>query len=740
MTRNPAKTASHNPFVHDTFQAVCLKSGEKHYLMQTDTIAALRAQVAALERGSGAGLAASRLPFGLPELDAHLPGRGLALGAVHELFAGGPAVEHGAAPALFAASVLGRRPGPVLWIAARGDLYPPALARAVPGVHEHQAGGIKAGSASSPRDGYSSRRRPRTCSASCCAGRHGSTTRRSGHPRPLPPAGGSPACPRRPPCRMPRTCPASAGRCGDWSCCGAGARKRPALLWRVRMHRVVSLFLPTWPTDRLRRHGHAAWPVGQPLVTRAHDGRRSVIAAACTAARTQGLRPTMPLAQAMATVPDLLVTDADPEGDGRALADLAAWCLRWSPLTAPDPPDGVWIDATGCAHLHGGEQAMLDALVGRLAGAGLSVRAGLADTPGTAHALARHGAAPVTVAALGAQAGALALLPMRALRIPDEMAGSLRRLGLDLVGQLFAAPRAPLARRFGDALLLRLDQALGRVAEPIRPVLPPGTISIRRAFVEPIATAEAFAAVILVLVGDACAALQARGEGARTLDLVFERVDGSTQAVRVGTARPVRDPMHLARLLDERIETVDPGFGVEAMRLTLPLVGPLAPVQRTSGLDGSLGEAADIAALIDGLSNRLGAGRVYRVAPVDSDVPERAVAAVPPLALSGEQGWTTPWPRPARLLPRPEPVDAMGLLPDHSPRWFIWRQVRHCVVRADGPERITGEWWRRSSERATIRDYWVVEDEDGCRFWLFRRGDGLDPATGGLAWFLHGFF
>jgi len=472
-----------------------------------------------------------------------------------------------------------------------------------------------------------------------------------------------------------------------------------------------------------------------------------VIAAVDAAARTQGLRPSMsgerlrstPLAHAMAMVPDLVVADADPEGDERALSDLAAWCLHVSPMTAPDPPDGLWIDTSGCAHLHGGEQSMLDTLVGRLAAAGLSARAGLADTPGAAHAVARHGTGTVAIIASGGQADALALLPLRALRIADEMAGSLHRLGFDLIGQLYTTPRGPLARRFGDTLLLRLDQAMGRVAEPIRPVLPPETISIRRTFVEPIATAEAFATVILALVGEACAMLKACGTGARTLDLVFERVDGSAQVVRIGTARPVRDPMHLARLLDERIETVDPGFGVEAMRLTLPLVEPLAAVQRDSGLGSGPGEA-DIAVLIDRLSNRLGAGRVYRVTSVESDVPERAVAAIAPLAPASGRSWTTSWPRPARLLPRPEPVDAMSMLPDHPPRAFTWRRVRHRVVRADGPERITGEWWRRSSERAAVRDYWVVEDEDGCRFWLFRQGDGLDPATGGLAWFLHGFF
>ena len=506
------------------------------------------------------------------------------------------------------------------------------------------------------------------------------------------------------------------------------------------MRRVVSLFLPTWPTDRLRRRGHAALPAQRPLVTCAHEGGRRVIAAADAAAREQGLRPRMPLAHAMAMLPGLVVVDADPAGDLRALSELAAWCLHLSPVTAPDPPDGIWIDVTGCAHRHGGEPHMLETLVGRLAAAGLPARAGLADTPGAAHAVARHGAGTMAVIEPNGQAGALALLPLRALRIADRTADSLRQLGLDLIGQLLATPRAPLARRFGDQLLLRLDQAMGRVAEPIRPLLPPGTISIRRTFMEPIATAETFATVTLALVEEACAALRARGAGARTLDLVFERVDGSVQVVRIGTARPVRDPMHLARLLDERIETVDPGLGVEAMRLVLPLVEPLAPVQRISDLGGNSGEAVDIAVLIDRLSNRLGAGRVYRVASVESDVPERAVLAIPPLVPSDGRSWTTSWPRPARLLPRPEPVEAVGLLPDRPPRAFTWRRVRRRVVRADGPERIAGEWWRRSSERAAVRDYWVVEDEDGCRFWLFRQGDGLDPATGGLAWFLHGFF
>jgi protein ImuB len=93
-----------------------------------------------------------------------------------------------------------------------------------------------------------------------------------------------------------------------------------------------------------------------------------------------------------------------------------------------------------------------------------------------------------------------------------------------------------------------------------------------------------------------------------------------------------------------------------------------------------------------------------------------------------------------RLLDPPQPVDVLALLPDHPPVVFTWRHVRHQVRRADGPERIAGEWWKRDGELRSLRDYFRVEDEAGRRFWLFRRGDGDDPVTGDMRWFLHGFF
>ena len=484
-----------------------------------------------------------------------------------------------------------------------------------------------------------------------------------------------------------------------------------------------------------------------PMVTRGHDGRRMVIAAADPAARSLGLYAGMPLAHAQAMVPDLMVMDAAPAEDAGALARLAAWCLRLSPMTAPDAPDGVWIDASGCAHLHGGERPMLALLAGQLSRHRLSGRLAIADTPGAAHAMARFSNEAITVVEPGCQEQALAPLPVEALRLEAGTVDGLRRLGLERIGQLADAPRGPLARRFGDAPLTRLDQAMGRAREPIRPVLPPETIMVRRSFVEPIATAEAFATVILTLVGEACAQLEQRGEGARRLDLVFERVDATMQVVRIGTARPVRDVRHLARLLDERIETVDPGLGVEAMRLVLPSVEPLAYVQRApfhkvADLAPDATATVDLSELIDRLVNRLGSGNVYRLQQVQSDVPERSQQPVPAQALM--ENLSAPvvsaWPRPVRLLDPPEPVEAMAMMPDHPPRAFTWRRVRHRIARADGPERIHGEWWQHACEVAAVRDYWIVENQHGRRFWLFRQGDGVDPATGQLAWFLHGLF
>ena len=381
---------------------------------------------------------------------------------------------------------------------------------------------------------------------------------------------------------------------------------------------------------------------------------------------------------------------------------------------------------------------MLDALVGRLTFSGITARAAVADTWGAAHALARYAADPSLIAASGTTEVRLSPLPLEALRLSPSISAGLRDLGFARIGDLIGQPRAPLTRRFGPELCRRLDQALGEAAEPIIPLRPEDMIESRRSFAEPIAAAETIARYIGKLVDALCAALEQRGLGARRLDLLCQRVDNRMETVRIGLARPVRDPKRLTRLLCDKIETIDPGLGIEIMSLAATIAEPLAAKQVAS----SLIEAAepDLSGLIDTLANRVGARAVYRFAPVASDVPERSVCRIPALAEDTGAGWPDHWPRPSRLLPRPEPIEAMALLPDHPPNWISWRGIRRRVRRADGPERIFGEWWKRDAELAAVRDYFRIEDEAGERFWIFRAGDGEDAATGSHRWFLHGVF
>jgi protein ImuB len=296
-----------------------------------------------------------------------------------------------------------------------------------------------------------------------------------------------------------------------------------------------------------------------------------------------------------------------------------------------------------------------------------------------------------------------------------------------------------LAKRFGSLVLRRLDQASGAAPEPIEPVAAPDLPRTRMGFPEPIATPDDLARATALLAERLCEKLRKAGLGASRLDLVFSRIDGVAQTIRIGTATPTRDAPHLARMLVEKIETIDPGFGIEAMLLSASLTGRLEARQGLSELC-TASAAADLSALVDRLLNRLGPRHIHRVQPVESDVPERSLRRVPVLARVEGADWPDRLPRPPRLFTPPRPVEATALLPDHAPVQFIWRRRPHRVRRADGPERIFGEWWQDAAETWAVRDYFQVEDEAGQRFWLFRRGDGEQDATGDLRWFLHGMF
>ncbi|WP_443748588.1 Y-family DNA polymerase [Asticcacaulis solisilvae] len=502
------------------------------------------------------------------------------------------------------------------------------------------------------------------------------------------------------------------------------------------MRRVVSLYLPRWSTDRLRRRPGCALPPEQPLVLKGMDGRKRVVTALDKAAADQGLYVGMPLAKAQALVEGLVVHDAEPEADAEALDTLARWALRrFSPVVAADAPNGLVIDITGAAHLNGGEDGVLDRLVEALKAEGVTARAAVADSWGAAHAAARF--LPKRTAVMGPARDWLPALPLNALRLTRDVVSGLSLLGFDTIGDLVDQPRAPLIRRFGLDLARRLDQAFGHVPEPIDPIRLPDVTSIERHFAEPIGAPETIARYTGKLTETLCDALEGKSLGARQLDLVFYRTDNRIEAVRVAMARPVRDIKRLTRLLCDQIETVDPGFGIERMRLVATEAEPLIPTQ--TGSDDAA-QTPDISVLVDILSNRIGADRIFCLQPMESDVPERSVARTDVLGAGAGLTWPAHWPRPLRLFRRPETVITLGRLPDYPPKAFIWRGIRHIVTHADGPERIFGEWWKREAETDALRDYFHVEVEDGRRFWLFRTGDGESDDPEQHKWYVHGVF
>lgn len=187
-------------------------------------------------------------------------------------------------------------------------------------------------------------------------------------------------------------------------------------------------------------------------------------------AQTRSLKRWQGLAEARAMYPDIDVFDEDERADFALLEAIADWCDRYTPLVALDGKDGLFLDITGCSHLFGGEDAMLRDVLARLFQMGFDVRGSISSTPGLSSAISRFGRGGVI--ARENMAAALRALPVHALRLDEKTVASLLKLGLKRVANLLSMPRAPLARRFGAQMLMRLDQALGTNEEAISPRRP----------------------------------------------------------------------------------------------------------------------------------------------------------------------------------------------------------------------------------------------------------------------------
>jgi len=516
--------------------------------------------------------------------------------------------------------------------------------------------------------------------------------------------------------------------------------------------RIVSVWLPRWPISRFFaaqvRGLRPLKPVdpGRPFILAidAPGGQR--IAALNAAAEAFGLRIGDKVADARAKAGVLQMHSADFSADRAALQRLALWATRYTPAVSPwggdNGADGFFLEVTGAIHLFDSEEMLLADLSHRLSHFGLSARLAVADTAGAAWALSRFHPSATVVLGSGREAEYLAALPIEALRLPPDICTPLRRLGFKRIGSLIGKPRAPFAARFPAKLLERLDQALGRAPEPLSFITPLPTYHALRQLLEPIAAQEMIVTVATHLMKEIVPALIRDGVGARSLRLALYRIDGEVVAVDFGLTVPTRSSAHVARLIDlklERIiETIDAGFGFEAVSLTVTVAERTEPKQTELASTCDRDRAERCSALIDGLRQRLGSRRVRELEAVESHLPEKAEAARAP---GKSVVWPTPdeaRPRPIFLLPRAEPAEVVALVPEGPPRRFRWRGTTHSVAQAQGPERIACEWWKHRKSQPT-RDYYVVENETGYRFWLYREGL-YERETTAPRWFIHGFF
>jgi protein ImuB len=541
------------------------------------------------------------------------------------------------------------------------------------------------------------------------------------------------------------------------------------------IRRYLSLWLPRLSSDRARAlRGNEQ---GAPLATYAKvKGAQQLVCVDRRAAHL-GLAPGLPLADARARRPNLVAVEADPAAEAKLLARIADWLQRFTPLVALDGADGVMLDIAGVAHLFGGESAMAQEIETRLAAQGLGARAGIADFPRAAWALARFSKERIAPANAPAKLFAQLYhrLPLAALGLEAAVVADMARAGLSRIGDVALRPRAPIAARFGETVIARLDALRGLERSAISPRFAAPDFSAERRFASAIQTREAIEATLLRLAEDLSVLLQRQAKGARRLEFALFRVDGAVRRILVGAGRPLNEPRAILRLFRERFEApdedeFDAGYGFDVLRLSCLLAEPLDPAQGDFARAPHEENKRALADLLDRLSARLGARRVTRIDLVDTHIPEFAVVATPAtlggarlsaalraiprcagedgdpsLRREAERGRETmrsmaegaPPARPLRLFERPEPIEAIAEVPDGPPLRFKWRRAIHEIAAIEGPERIAAEWWRRPD--GPTRDYFRVEDSEGRRFWFYREGlYGREVAR--AKWYMHGLF
>ena len=496
--------------------------------------------------------------------------------------------------------------------------------------------------------------------------------------------------------------------------------------------RFLTIWFPHLMTDWIAIKNWAL--KDKAFVIVAPDHGRMMITEPSVAAVKKGVFKGMIAADARIIDPELKLIDEQSVLSKKLLQSLCKWCIRFTPVVSIDEPNGIILDATGCTHLWQNEEKYLNAITSRLHQHGYHIRATMADTIGAAWAVTHYGKNNSIVES-GNQKNILLSLPPAALRINISIVERLEKLGLTSIQRFISMPRSALRRRFGDELLLRLDQALGNEDEFIEPLIPPEPFSERLYCLEPIITKKGNEIALQKLLDAICLRLKKEGKGLSTAIFKCFRLDGKVEQISIGTNHPSNTPKHLFKLFEEKIETIEPDLGIELFVLEAPLTERVVSIQQSIlNSEGNLNDPK-IAELLDRITNKLGPGIIHRYLPDEHHWPERSVKEANSLKEKTTIEWRTDKLRPIHLLPTPHLIQVTAPIPDYPPMNFRYQGKLHIIKKADGPERIEREWW---IENGLHRDYYSVEDEEGKRYWLFRSGNynNLQKPN----WYLHGFF
>ena len=534
----------------------------------------------------------------------------------------------------------------------------------------------------------------------------------------------------------------------------------------MRHRRVLSIWFPHLGAERVLRAHRGR--ITQPFAVIADNHNLQTLNSLSPLASTQGLSVGQSLSDARAICPDLLTALQDKPADQAFIAALQRWAGQFSPWVSIQGETGLCLDITGCAHLFGGEEDMIAQLLDQTGILQLTAHVGIADTVGAAWALARFGAQSLSsdrsgdaieqearatrsrafkrrnwerggarpqpasgnkpsdrIAAPGKTIATLSPLPITALRLPENVATGLARVGLRRIQDLLDLPRDALARRFGADVLRRLDQATGITPEPVSPSQPVVHFATRLSFPDPIGLPEDISAGIQRLIDPLCIKLKTYATGCRKVQLMLMRSDGTHQVIEAGLARATHDPDRIFPLLTLQLPKIEPGYGIDVMRLQAIATEPLSPEQHSGPInalaeaksrrDGNTAEED----LIGRLGARIGLEQIINLHPADSTIPEKMETE----RIAAYAGKARDWPksdldRPI-LMFRPEPIKVRKAGDPLTK--FTWRRRTFTTDKVSGPERIAPEWWLDDpSWRDGTRDYWKISTQEGLILWVFK--------------------